>query len=102
MSKVNQGEKKELALFGDLLLIGLWIGCVATAIGVVYSAYAARKATQELEVLRRESTGLQVESGKYLLEKSTWAAYARIEEIATTKLHMQVPESNKTVLVFKE
>jgi len=102
MNTRNQQGSAQLTIVSNLLMLGLLLCCVVTAIGVVYSTYLSRKATQELEVLRRESTGLQVESGRYLLEKSTWAAYARIEDIATKKLKMQVPESEKTVLVYKE
>ncbi|WP_075185870.1 cell division protein FtsL [Teredinibacter haidensis] len=86
----------------SLLIIMLWLSCVCSALGVVYSAYSARQATQELESLRRESSSLQVESGQYLLEKSTWAAYSRVEKIAVNELNMKVPASNKTILVFKK
>lgn len=102
MKTFKQRGSAQVSVVANLLLLGLWLACVATAIGVVYSSFLSRQATQELEVLRRESTGLQVESGRYLLEKSTWAAYARIENIATKELKMQVPESEKTILVYKE
>ncbi|SMF02453.1 cell division protein FtsL [Alteromonadaceae bacterium Bs31] len=84
-----------------LLIAALWVGCVATALGVVYSSFKSRKFTQELELLRRESTQLQVASGQFLLEKSTWAAYSRVEKIAFEELGMEVPESEKTILVYK-
>lgn len=89
------------SVWGGIVFLLLWVGCFASAMGVVYSAYASRKATQELEVLRRESTELQVVSGQYLLEKSTLAAYSRVESIAVNELQMKVPETEKTVLVQK-
>lgn len=98
----EQPIKPRVSMMENLLLMVLWLACVLTAMGVVFSAFASRKATQELELLRRESSGLQVESGQYLLEKSTWAAYSRVEKIATNKLKMRVPESEKTVLVYRE
>ncbi len=84
-----------------LFIAAIWLTCVATALAVAYSTFQARKATQELELLRREFTQLQVASGQYLLEKSTWAAYSRVEKIAFDELGMKVPESEKTILVYK-
>lgn len=87
---------------GNLLLVMLWFGVFGSAMGVVYSAFQSRQATHELESLRKESNNLQVRSGQYMLEKSTWAAYSRVEEIAVKKLKMHIPESSNTVLVKRQ
>ncbi len=79
----------------------LWFACFVSALGVVYSTWQSRKATQELEELRRKENGLQVISGQMLLEKSSWAAYTRVEEVAEKELEMKVAEPNKTVLVYR-
>lgn len=78
----------------------IWLAIVSSAMGVVYSTYQARKATQALEELRREAVQLQVMSGQYLLERSSWAAYSRIEKIAQEKLNMKVPIPEQTILVY--
>ena len=56
-----------------VIIAVLWLSCVSSAMGVVYVSYESRQATQKLEVLRRESGRMQVASGQFLLEKSTWA-----------------------------
>jgi len=95
-------EKRNSGRMHTAMIVLLWGGCLVSALGVSYTAFLSRKSTQELEVLRRESSSLQVVSGQYLLEKSTWAAYSRIERVAVTELQMKVPESKKTVLVYKQ
>jgi|GEM_PF-2025078 len=84
-----------LSTFATMLFLALWLGCFVSALGVVYTTFKSRTATQSLEVLRRESTQLQVASGQYLLEKSSWAAYSRVEQVAVNKLKMKVPKSEQ-------
>ncbi len=80
----------------------LWLSSVSSAMAVVYSTYQSRQATQELENLRREASGLRVISGQYMLEKSSWAAYSRVEQLATNELDMDVPKPKDVVLVYKK
>lgn len=85
-----------------LLLVGAWLSAVGSAMGVVHSTHEARKATQKLETLRREASTLRVTSGRFLLEKSSWSAYSRVEKIAFEELKMKLPETDKTILVYKK
>ena len=86
----------------SLVVSFLWLLSVGSAMGVVYTTYETRRATQELEDLRREASGLQVLSGQYLLEKSVWSSYSRIEKIAKKDLHMDIPDQQKTILVYRK
>lgn len=97
----RQKCQKGKALF-PLLVVVVWLSSVGSAMGVVYSTYESRKATQALEELRREAAGLQVVSGQLLLEKSSWSAYSRVEKVALEELNMVIPEVEKTVLVLKK
>lgn len=97
--KKSRSSGKALAV---TLLVLLWVVCVGSAIGVVYSTHESRKATQKLEKLKREASGLHVISGQYLLEKSSWSAYSVVEKKATEQLNMISPSAEQTVLVFKE
>ncbi len=101
---MNQVSSKTVAgkAMLSILVVVVWLSSVGSAMGVVYSTYESRKATQKLEELRREANGLRVMSGKYLLEKSSWSAYSRVEEIAVNDLKMVVPDSESTVLVYKK
>lgn len=101
MSQINSKTVAGKAMLSILVLV-VWLFSVGSAMGVVYSTYESRKATQKLEELRREANGLRVMSGKYLLEKSSWSAYSRVEEIAVNDLKMIVPDSDSTVLVYKK
>ena len=78
----------------------LWLICVASAVGIVFSTYSARLSLNELEVLKREASGLNVLSGQYMLEKSVWASYTRVEKMAIDELHMSVPDTENTILVL--
>ena len=37
--------------------------------------------------------------GQYLVEKSTWAAYGRVHDIALTSLEMQAPSPGQITVV---
>ncbi|PCK09177.1 MAG: cell division protein FtsL [Alteromonadaceae bacterium] len=101
-AKASGNESVQVLGFrASLILMLLWLACLLSALGVVCSTYESRKATQALETLRREASSLKVMSGKYLLEKSSWAAYSRVERIATNDLGMQMPQPGKTVLVHR-
>jgi cell division protein FtsL len=42
---------------------------------------------------------LQVQWGQYLLERSTWAAYSRVEQVAVSELNMKAPVSTEIVMI---
>ena len=85
-----------------LVFVCLWLISLVSALGVTYSTYQSRKATQVLEELRREASGLQIISGQYLLEKNSWAAYSRVERVAHNELKMKVPIPEQTILIYRQ
>lgn len=98
--KVNLRHHASPATPGALLLIAvLWVMVVASALGVVASTHEVRKQVNALEILRREAAQYQVVWGQYLLEQSTWAAYSRVETIATQKLGMIPATTEQIVMV---
>lgn len=82
-----------------VLITGLWVGVVASALAVVVLTHKARNATQELEMLRHVAADLHVEAGQLLLEKSSLSAYARVEKKAIENLDMTVPSIEEMVIV---
>jgi cell division protein FtsL len=80
-------------------IVFLWVLIVVSALGVVASTHEVRKLVHTLETQRREASALQIEWGQYLLEQSTWAAYSRVEAIATSKLHMFPATTDHIVMV---
>jgi len=49
--------------------------------------------------VQRETNELHMEWGQYLLERSTWSAFDRVENIASNRLNMHVPEHEHIVIV---
>lgn len=73
----------------NIILFAIAIG---SALGIVTSQHSARKSYIELQQLQELSRQYDIEWGQLQLEQSTWAMHARIEQIATGHLHMQVPD----------
>lgn len=80
-------------------LLSLWMVVMVSALGVVHSTHRARLATHELEKLRHEAADLHAESGQLMLERSSLAAYARVEQLALKKLDMTIPPIDQVVIV---
>jgi cell division protein FtsL len=97
-SRLNQQQR--VITPGMFLVIALvWLLVVISALAVVASTQQVRRQTDELETLRRQASQLQVQWGQYLLERSTWAAYGRVESIATSELNMKAPISDEIVMI---
>ena len=83
-------------LFG---LASLYVLCMVTALGAVYSKYYSRKLYVQLEALQQARDDLNIDWGRLELEQSTWATHTRIEEVAREKLHMFLPTGEATIIV---
>ncbi len=71
----------------------LLVAVIACALGVVTSQHKARKLFVELEKEKDRAQQMEVEWGQLQLEQGTWAMPARVENIASSKLQMQLPKS---------
>lgn len=71
-----------------VILIGLLL---ISAFGVVYIRDLHRRLFIEIQSAQKSADTMQVEWGQLLLEQSTWAAPARVQELAQDRLAMQVP-----------
>ena len=80
----------------NLLLVGILVVC---ALGVVTSQHHARKRYAELQQAQEFAKQMHTEYGQLQLEQSTWAMHARIEKIATERLHMRAPEPSQIQMV---
>jgi cell division protein FtsL len=69
----------------------LFMVVLASALGTVTSQHKARKLYFELQQQQDLVRQYEVEWGQLQLEQSTWAMHARIEQVASSQLHMQVP-----------
>ncbi len=82
-----------------LVSVVLWLTVLVSALAVVYSTHQARLLTNQLAAAEAESARLQVQRGQYLLERSAWGAYSRVETLAAEQLHMTLPQAEHIVVV---
>lgn len=69
----------------------LLLAVIVSALAVVSSNHRARKLVMALEREQERMRALEVEWGQLQLEQSTWAAHARVEQIARDRLGMHPP-----------
>ena len=69
----------------------MWSLVIAAAISVVYSKHVSRILHAKVQTVHKERVALQNETGMLLLEKATWTADARLEQIARSQLDMTMP-----------
>lgn len=70
-----------------------------SALAVIDARHENRALFAQLQQLRQQRDQLNVEWGQLLLEQSTWSTHARIEQLATGELDMQMPAHPKLVVV---
>ena len=92
------GVRNRATLF---LLVALMLVLVA-GLSVVSTTHENRIAFNELQVLRDQANGLEVEWGQLLIEQSTFGVEGRIEQKAFEQLQMEVPDIAKIVMVNHE
>lgn len=84
---------------GWLIVAVLWCTVLGSAAGAVYTRHRSRELFVELERLHRERDQLDTEWGRLQLEQSAWSAHAFVERVATTRLHMAMPDPNAIKVV---
>ena len=89
-------NRATFALFTALTLV------LVAGLSVVATTHENRFAFNELQVLRHEANGLEVEWGQLLIEQSTFGVEGRIEQKAFEQLQMEVPDIAKIVMVNHE
>jgi cell division protein FtsL len=82
-----------------LVLTLLLLAVLASAISAIYARHASRTLFIELQSLVDGRDRLNIEWGRLQIEQSTWASPARIEQMATSRLGMRVPDPSQVVIV---
>ena len=77
----------------------LLVAVVLCALSVVTSQHKARKLFIELQKEKEQAHQMEVEWGQLQLEQSTWAAPARVEQVAVRKLQMQLPKNGQVQFI---
>lgn len=76
---------------GSLLLAGLFVAVVLSALAVIWSAHEHRQRINLLFSELNERDRVLAEWGRLVLEQSTWTAHNRIETLASERLGMHIP-----------
>ena len=95
----SQPPVQNRRLWQWLTLTLLVTAVVASAMGVVYGKFQSRALFDQLQALRLERDGLEVEWGQLQLEQSAWAAHGRVESMARTQLDMVLPSDRQARVV---
>lgn len=87
-------------LKADLPMLVMMLLVLFSAVAVVVTKHASRSEFVVMQQLENQRDQLNEEWGRLLLEQSTWASPGRVEQQARTKLNMQAPTSDNTVMVM--
>ncbi|MBW6391569.1 MAG: cell division protein FtsL [Halomonas sp.] len=82
-----------------LLVLGLLLACLVTAMAVINASHQTRMQYVRLQQLERERDQLQTEWGQLLLEESAWSSPARIERLAVERLEMRLPSVDEVEVI---
>jgi cell division protein FtsL len=80
----------------NALLFAVLLLC---ALGVVTSQNEARRLFAALQDEQDRSRELEIQFGQLQLEQGTWAMQSRIEQVASKKLGMRVPDADRVRVV---
>ena len=81
------------------LNLTLFLTLIAISLGVITAQHKARKLYFELEQQEELAKKYETEFGQLQLEQSTWAMHSRVEELASKKLQMQVPDAKRIQVI---
>lgn len=83
----------------EIPLVVIIIAVILSAVGVIYSKHLGRIEFVALQKSEQTRDHLNEEWGRFLLEQSTWASPARIEQQAELRLEMIAPTADMTVVI---
>jgi cell division protein FtsL len=81
----------------QLLLLSLLLAVLISAVGVISLTNSTRALHADLEQAQFDAARFQTHYSQLLLERSTWAAQARVEKIANNELNMEAPTRTITL-----
>lgn len=84
------------------MLVVLLAAVLVSAFAVIYSTNAYRSTFSQVEQEEQQTHYFQLQLGQLLLEQSSLATPARVEELAVEKLGMTLPNSQNTLLLHAQ
>lgn len=97
--RTRRGRRSERTIDPRWLLIGVlvYLGIAATGIGVARSSQETRALYYALEQDQRAQDQLLAQYSRLLLERSTFASFRNVDEVAARRLGMRFPEKVERV-----
>jgi cell division protein FtsL len=85
--------------FFGLVALVLWIGVLASAVGVVYAEHLERKYVFAVEKAVQHHDELDIERERLQLEEASLASHGRVDGMARSRLQMVAPSAGSVTLV---
>ena len=82
-----------------LVALALWLGVLASAVGVVYAEHLERKYVFAIEKATQHRDELGIERERLQLEEAALASHGRVDSMARTRLQMVAPSTGGVTLV---
>jgi cell division protein FtsL len=77
----------------------LWLAVLGSAVQVIYARHKARDMFVQLEKLNAERDALEMDWGRLQLEQSYWSSHGFVEQVANSKLRMNLPQTRDVRIV---
>ena len=84
-----------------LAIGGLVVVNLVTALGIVHTKHQSRMHFKELRIVQKAIDDANIEWGRLQIEEGTLARFGRIEDLASRKLNMRMPEHREIKMVVK-
>lgn len=95
-TRQHEQQVKSKQITQKIILVFL---VLASAFFVVYVKDLNRRMFMFYQTLQDQQAQIYVDWGKLLLEQTTWSTQSRIQQVATQRLGMQVPDQKQVVIV---
>lgn len=94
------GQLLDIRLSKQVIMnLGLLLLVLLSSLFVVYTTNEHRSSFSQLHLLESQEQELELQWGQLLLEQASLATPARVEQLATQKLQMQLPMEKQTFVL---
>lgn len=93
-----EGRQIKLS-WSNLRVFFLFAAIMISALAVIYVKDLNRRLFIDYQNLQQANSELSVQYGKLLLEQGAWSSQGRIQTVAMNSLNMEIPSSDKIVIL---
>lgn len=96
---VRRAKRETVATKHPVLMGFLIIFSLASAFSVIYLKDLSRRLFIQYQTLQQAQLQSEMERSKLLLEEGAWSTQSRIQDLANTRLNMQLPATKQIVML---